>query len=267
MKSVLRRRLARWDSLGQEAPAVSANKATLLKYSAALGAAAAMATSAEAGIIHTTGPVTVSRTGVGTFTAPVDVGLGGDVVNLRVEFGGASIFGGSQNGEATLFGSAGNNVRFAAAQLYDGRAFAVNLAENATIGASMAPVLNVNLEPTAVNFAAAPYVQVNRTFDNVGQFQDGAPGFVGLELTIASNVYYGWMKLSVASAASPTGMTAIEWAYNDVAGQSISAGDVGSGGGGGNEVPEPATAGLALLAAGSAGVLAWRRRRNNTLAA
>jgi hypothetical protein len=53
-------------------------------------------------------------------------------------------------------------------------------------------------------------------------------------------------------------LEAVDWAYNN-AGGGISA-DQGDP----NAVPEPGSKALALLALGSAGVLAWRRRRTET---
>lgn len=230
---------------------MSGGKATLLKYSAALGAAAALATNAEAAIIHTTGPVSANTTEPAVVTAQVNVGLGGNAINLRVNRGAISSSNFYQNGSARLFGSTAGRVRFATFNVGDGRAFVENFAVNDAIG-------------SGANFALQPIVKVAHVFDNIGHFPENQGfGFAGLELTIASNVYYGWAKLSLdtVGAGTPSGLTAIEWAYNDVAGQSILAGDTGSEQGGG-DAPEPSTAALALLAAGSAGVLAWRRRRN-----
>ena len=56
-------------------------------------------------------------------------------------------------------------------------------------------------------------------------------------------------------------MTVIDWAYNDVADALINAGE-----GAPAVVPEPSTMTMALLAAGSVGVLAWRRRRKEAAA-
>ncbi len=255
MKASVKRNLARWDAMGQDAPVVSGTKSTLLKYSAALGAAAALATSAEAGIIHTNGPIAATVPGYGTVQNQINVGLGGDVVNLKVVHNEDTFF--HQNASARVFGSTAGRVKFASVT-FDGDLvpFAANFALNAPIG-------------PALHFVQDPLVQINHWGNNRGDFRGNQTGFAGMELTIASNVYYGWVKLSVASDGygTVTGMTALEWAYNDVAGQAIAAGDIGSGGGGGSETPEPATAGLAVLAAGSAGVLAWRRRRNAVSAA
>ena len=73
----------------------------------------------------------------------------------------------------------------------------------------------------------------------------------------------GWIRIEVFNG--PNGLAdeieAIDWAYNSVAGGPITPGQESGGGGGGSSTPEPSTAAMALLAAGSAGVLAWRRRR------
>ena len=82
---------------------------------------------------------------------------------------------------------------------------------------------------------------------------DGQPGFAAFRIqTSPGNYDYGWLQLSVTgNAEGPDSITLIDYAYNDVANASIEAG----------ETPEPSTKALMLLAAGFAGVLAWRRRK------
>jgi hypothetical protein len=85
-----------------------------------------------------------------------------------------------------------------------------------------------------------------------GNFANNLTGFAGLEL---SNGDLGWLRLKVTSNGDggADAIKAIDWAYNDTPGAPINAGQTSSA------VPEPSA--LGLLAMGSAGVLAWRRRR------
>jgi hypothetical protein len=85
-----------------------------------------------------------------------------------------------------------------------------------------------------------------------GNFLTGKTGFAGFDLPDGD---LGWIRLEISSNGSglPDTITAIDWAYNDVAGATITGGQTGA-------VPEPSA--LGLLAMGSAGVLAWRKRRN-----
>jgi LPXTG-motif cell wall-anchored protein len=90
-----------------------------------------------------------------------------------------------------------------------------------------------------------------------GSFATGRTGFAGFVLTNgASEPRFGWLRIKVSDPTSVGYMTeiqALDWAYNDTPFAPIAAGETGT--------PEPATAALALLAAGTAGLLAWRRRR------
>ncbi len=74
----------------------------------------------------------------------------------------------------------------------------------------------------------------------------------------AGHVDYGWVRLvfTVGVNGAANSITAIDWAY-DAAGDPIQAGEGTTA-----ATPEPSTGALALLASGSAGVLAlWRRRK------
>lgn len=81
-------------------------------------------------------------------------------------------------------------------------------------------------------------------------------GFAGFSFNNAGQTDYGWVRLtySVGANGLPDSMTAIDWAY-DSTGNPIQAGQTIAA------TPEPATAGLAALALGSAGILALRRKR------
>jgi hypothetical protein len=85
-------------------------------------------------------------------------------------------------------------------------------------------------------------------------------GFAGLRISTASHALdYGWIRLkfNLGENGAANGVTLKDFAINTTGGASILAGQ----GIPASVTPEPATASLALLAAGAAGVLALRRRR------
>ena len=99
-----------------------------------------------------------------------------------------------------------------------------------------------------------------RKDDSSGNWRPGnqVTGFAGFEFktNVRSSYDYGWLRLSVTANGSgdPTEVTLIDYAYNETPGQSIETGQESA-------TPEPGAKAMMLLAAGFAGVLAWRRRR------
>ena len=105
------------------------------------------------------------------------------------------------------------------------------------------------------------------TSGNVG-FAEGTPTLVGFRFQIAGSTHYGVAEMSIVHsmsasigpggfASSAASLTIGDIAWNDVPGEGIvlngtTINDV-------EAVPEPA--GLGALAAGAAGLIAWRRRR------
>jgi hypothetical protein len=75
--------------------------------------------------------------------------------------------------------------------------------------------------------------------------------FVGFEFQISGTTHYGWANVTLSSQT----LVVNDWAYDNIAGQSIQAGQT--------IVPEPAESalGLGLLALGAVGVSAYKRRR------
>lgn len=75
------------------------------------------------------------------------------------------------------------------------------------------------------------------------QFQNGVPGYIGFSFkqTVGGPELYGWMNVAINNAGPGN---IISWAYQNVAGTSITAGFI-------DPIPEPGTAlfGLALVAA------------------
>jgi len=246
----LQERLNELGDFTQKAQPASSRRSNWLRYSAAVGSALAMATGAEAGIIYTAGPVSttaLTHGSAGTAHATVNIGLDGGAFQLFDQVGSPDpLNGGGGDGYGGLRNP--TNIKFATSATQNQ---AVNFAKSAMIGAS-------------ANFHSHALLGVNATGNNVGNFDTHAfgpfpavkSGYVGID-------YYGWVKLSVNLDGEPDQITAVAWAYDDVAGESILAG----AGAPVTGAPEPASAGLALLALGSAGVLAWRRRKNSSQAA
>ena len=95
------------------------------------------------------------------------------------------------------------------------------------------------------------------------QFTDRTPGYFGFKLLKSGSTYYGWAKATLTEGTYGE-FSITEWAYNDVAGASITVGDTGN-----SAVPEPssfAITGLGLLAAGAGGVRRWRREKKDKAA-
>lgn len=110
-----------------------------------------------------------------------------------------------------------------------------------------------NLAPNTLIDGASTYAASATTLFSTGAFWNntaGASGLIGFKFrnTANTNTYYGWARLEVNPWAGGlySGGKVIDWAYDDT-GAGIGAG----------VVPEPT--GLALLAAGAAGLMARRR--------
>ena len=82
--------------------------------------------------------------------------------------------------------------------------------------------------------------------DFYGNFDNVTNKYIGLKVRSGGTFFYGWIRVSTNSDLSS--VTVHDWAYENT-GVEIAAG----------EIPEPGN--LGLLAAGAAGLMAWRRRR------
>lgn len=251
-------------------------------FAAAAGAALAATTStAEASIIYgqvisgvfATGVNVRDQVGLPFFTNgnnPQTANVSHQQRGLNTEQGAANL------ANNNLVGFAGNGngllLRFGSGQ-------AVQVARNGTSHELQA----------ATNFHNA----LGPATVHGGNFANGVTGFVGFEalksgtakfykintrkFTSSGNQYtsstrtktksakfkpgdLGWLRVEVGDSTKgyPDALHLIDMAFNDVPGAAINAGQEMPQG-----VPEPGTKALLLLAAGSAGVLAWRKARRN----
>ncbi len=109
------------------------------------------------------------------------------------------------------------------------------------------PITNANM------VSAGGILFSNRNGSQAGQFNPNGTGFIGFSLFSGE---LGWIKIKLENLGNKTttnSFTIVSWAYNDVAGGSILAGQTA--------VPEPGTMAMGLLASGAAGVVALRRAK------
>ena len=193
-------------------------------YAAAAGAALALGTSVSASIIYSEVQNIILTT---AGTAQQSININGSVFKLMLRHDGFT-------NAASLGGPA----------IHASANYVGNLASGAVIS-------------TGIGFLSNAHILHGQIFlaGTQGNFPTGNTGFAAIK----AGSDLGWIRLRVdGTSGNPSSVTAIDWAYNDVAGQSIQAGDTGSA------VPEPGTMAMELLAAGAAGILAWRRRRANS---
>jgi hypothetical protein len=198
-------------------------------YAAAAGAALEFTTGADASIIYSGTKDLQFGVGGGGFL------VGGAQVNVNVRHSTSS-----NTGAAAVFLRLGNGGSII--KVPNGRVTAINFASGNPIGAA-------SVGGTGI-LADQQFSSGHPMGTAVGNFAVGHTGFVGLELV---GGHPAWIRVEVEGDANgyPDGLEVIDWAYNNAGG--LSAGQ-------GVTVPEPSA--LGLLAMGSAGVLAWRRRRN-----
>jgi VPDSG-CTERM motif len=136
----------------------------------------------------------------------------------------------------------------------------------------------------ALKLNAGDTIGGSRTFTNsgrlnysgmgpgIGDWNPGDKGFVGLSLAMSganTGPFYGWAEISLNNfdGSGAGEFTLFRYAYDDVAGEAIAAGDIGNGnGGGGSGVPDSGSTAL-LLILGAGGLAALRSaRRERSLA-
>ena len=86
-------------------------------------------------------------------------------------------------------------------------------------------------------------------------------GYIGIRFpgnwnsTLYHNLHSGWIHVELDNdfaTGATTGITIRDWAFEDSGGSILT-----------GQIPEPSTAGLALLGAGAVGLQAWRRRKTH----
>ncbi|QDU55824.1 PEP-CTERM sorting domain-containing protein [Aeoliella mucimassa] len=203
----------------------SAKSTKRIAYSLAAGAAAGLAASqADAEIVYS-GTVDLS---IAQFTAE-NINLDGDAYNdiLLKNY----VFG-------------GGNYQGAYVNFYPGKLVGFTTGFSYASALEMGDVIDVST--TTGSFAASmAYGAANPD----AEFNTASDAYIGLAFPIAATNHYGWLRVSIDNAAGT--FVVHDWAYNDVPGEGIVAG----------QVPEPST--LGLLAAGAAGVAAMRRRKKS----
>jgi hypothetical protein len=226
---------------GDDGIAGKARRRSWAVYATAAGSSMALATSAEAGIIH----------GTVNQTATISGTLGSANVNFVVDGANYDLF--VKQYKTTSGGHAGSvGLKGAgyAAVVTTGRGLLKRFSSGQKISAIVGPP------------PPQGYLKQQSTSTNRGLFAAGQPGFAGIEFAAGVDIFLGWVDLKWNAGANgyPNSVTVIDWAYNNSlppgsgVGDPINAGDTGA-------VPEPSSAVLALIATGAAGVLALRSQR------
>ncbi|TWT42679.1 PEP-CTERM sorting domain-containing protein [Botrimarina hoheduenensis] len=236
-------------------------------YAAATGAAMAGAHTAEAAIVHVT-PADPLRAVAATTNASQSRNLA-----LDIDFDGAidlNLFVGTYSAQ-TPFTSNGTPYVFdgdigvalgsgpgvmAGWQIAPGN-MGSNLAQMLSSGSNISAGQSFNANALLASFAVGDIQTSNGSSVSAsvgfgyGEFPVGGTGVAGFRFQKEGATHYGWIRVRIEANEKglPAVVEALEWAYEDEAGKAIRAG----------LVPEPA--GLALLAAGAAGVAALRRRQ------
>lgn len=233
-------------------------------YAAATGAALASGTSAAAGIIH--GFANVGFTGitanaaVAPGSAYTHVGFGNSIGNSYINYWAPSLYAWHTNALPSFRrGAVGISSCSCLINFFDdvpvgpGPLMLHRFNSGEMISGGGTPFL------VPIGYLAARCEEGTATVPRCGgtpsfdlqPWTEDVYGFAGFR---TQTNLYGWIRLKWNSDDGyPTSITALDWAIED-SGLPIQAGDTG--------VPEPGTLSMAFLAAGAAGILAWRKRRN-----
>ena len=242
-------------------------------YAAAAGSALALGTSAAASIIYSgpglgftiSVPGNVSYTGDGTFFSISGFGFGAfpfaaahhsyQAPNFR--FGMAALGGCSCNTQFFAFDNPSLPIFTYYSQTFD--YFALKrFASSQMISDGVLTEQGLGLRTSGFIAAACNMVECPGT---VGTFDykpwaESSTGFAGFK-TLAEG-RFGWVRVYWNGVDGfPNSITVVDWAIESEPGVAIHAGDTGAA-----AIPEPGTLSMALLAAGAAGIRAWRKWKN-----
>lgn len=222
-------------------------------FTAAAGAALALAPSADAAIVYTN-PTDITRalnsTGADSTTSLIDLdGIGGNDFAFKIKryfatFTELSITTLRYRDQAIKINAIGNALGVVpdgddVARLTDGAAVASFANRN---------VLRSITSETIIGGSSTRGPWLGNTMNLA------AAGFVGVAINNGGSTNYGWIRIGISNdgTGAPVAFTVYDWAYETEANTPITVG----------LIPEPSpAAGLALLAAGAAGIAAWRRRK------
>jgi len=243
------------DSAPISAP-ISASKSSWKKhlgnwklYAAAGGASVAAGTSADAGIVYS-GSLNVK--------AQVAVAGGSNIANFSIAGNQlkAMVSNKSAINSGVTYRWGGGFIKFPQAGSIKGM-----VSSSANGGLALFAQGGPISAKASSYLSKGPLVlrQVTSSGSLYGVFPLNQTAFAGFDL----NGKLGWIKVKLGDAGStgiPTSVTILGWAYNDVAGATILAGQTTSA------VPEPGTMALGLLASGAGGLVALRRAKKKAQA-
>ena len=210
----------------------------LLAYGVAAGTALAMAPSVRAAIQYTPAHITLDSN---TPSAGIDIDNDGFIDEFSISYWSAV----TAVGAFSYWGA--RVIPVVNAAVFEGSGFFPSIPARLSFGAPISTAhatWDTGSGPLFSNFRCYG-VYANFTHNN------GNPAYLGIQFNPGDGTRYGWIRIEDI-ALDYTSLSITGWAYEDLAGASILAGE------GGTPVPIPSS--LALLAAGAAGLAALRRR-------